>query len=234
MTDFRKDIYDTYSTALDEKAVRAYWSTWDFRYLPLLEEVDRGERILELGCGPGYMLEYLGKKGFSRVKGIDISKEQVRIAKSRGQSAKTADVFRFLKLTKAGYGVIIAMDFVEHFSKDELPGLFRDIHRALKDDGILIVQTPNGEGLHSRHIIHGDLTHLTIFTQGSLEQILRITGFGDLRFFETAPVPTGVKGRVRAMMWALIKARANATQMIEVGRRQEIWTENIICFCQKK
>ncbi len=40
----------------------------------------RGRRILEVGCGRGYSLKYLGDLGASELWGIDISSEQLKIA----------------------------------------------------------------------------------------------------------------------------------------------------------
>jgi hypothetical protein len=73
-------------------------------------------------------------------------------------------------------------DFVEHFHKDELLRLLPLINRALQADGILLLQTPNGERLFSQQVIHADLTHLTIFSPDSLRQLLALTGFDEIRF----------------------------------------------------
>ncbi len=48
----------------------------------------RDQPVLELGCGPGQLLEYLGQRGFARRLGIDLSEEQVRRARARGSSRR--------------------------------------------------------------------------------------------------------------------------------------------------
>lgn len=95
------------------------------------------------------------------------------------------------------------------------------------------MQTPNGQGLFPHQVIYGDLTHYTIFTTDSLQQILRLVGFSDIEFSETGPVPANLKGRVRVSLWKLIKFIANTVRKIETGKSQNVWTENIICCCQK-
>jgi 2-polyprenyl-3-methyl-5-hydroxy-6-metoxy-1,4-benzoquinol methylase len=54
--------------------------------LKLLEDV-RGKKILDVGCGPGLYAFLLIKKG-AIVKGIDISKEVIGIAKKRGPGSR--------------------------------------------------------------------------------------------------------------------------------------------------
>jgi SAM-dependent methyltransferase len=49
-----------------------------------------GERILDLGCGDGFLTERLRAAG-CRVVGVDASAEQVRAARARGLDARVAD-----------------------------------------------------------------------------------------------------------------------------------------------
>src|SRR5215831_768004 len=188
-TDFRKRLYDRYVSEFKGAEV-AYsaagernWRTWaDRRLRPFLADLPRSSRVLELGCGPGWMLAYLRDLGFGSVEGIDISQEQVDLATSRGVSARVADVFRTLEESPNAYDLVIAIDFVEHFSKDELSRLVPLVRSALRPGGAFVVQTPNGEGLFPRQIIYGDFTHLTILTPNSLEQLFRIHGFDRFEF----------------------------------------------------
>ena len=74
---------------------------------------------------------------------------------------------------------------------------------------------------------------MTIFTDGSLRQLLRPFGFDRFTFRETGPAPVGAKGRVRALAWSVIRMLANAARKIETGKTQRIWTENVICACRR-
>ncbi len=208
--------------------------TWsEYKYGPLLEGLETDSRILEIGCGPGYMLKFLEKRGFKQVMGIDISDEQIQLARNRGCNAEVKDVFEFLDGKHEDIDAIIALDFIEHFHIEELISLMKLIFKCLKKDGRLILLTPNGEGLFPRQIIYGDLTHLTIFTPDSLQQLLREAGFIDFHFYETGPVPKNLLGRFRLLLWKFIKLAANAVRKIEAGKSQLIWTENMICYSIK-
>ena len=240
MPDFRQELYRRYITTfkiaeshMDNSALQSYWDWCEYKYLPLLDGLDRNGAILELGCGPGYMMEFLKKHGFSNIRGIDISEEQIRIATGRGLNAKVADAFEFLHSTENTFNAIIAIDFVEHFTKDELIRLIPGIYRALKEGGMLIIQTINGQGIFPHQVIFGDFTHLTVFTSESLGQILRLGRFDEITFRETGPVPKTIKGKIQTILWKLIKLMANTIRRIETGKTQELWTENMICCCRK-
>lgn len=240
MKDFRAELYERYVSGfkqekvlLNEKALASYFQWCEYKFRPLFEGMNRDGAILEIGCGPGYMLQFLGHCGFKQVKGIDLSKEQVEVALQRGFDAEVANLFEYLPGRTASFDAIVALDLLEHFHKEELltlAPLFRD---SLKPGGRLIIQTPNGEGLFSRQVVHGDLTHLTILTPNSLRQLFTGAGFEKFRFFETGPVPKDLKGKLRLFLWQGIKGMANAIRRIETGKSQEIWTENMICCCEK-
>ena len=125
MSDFRKVLYQSYVTKfkieqiqMDERVLKSYWNWYEYKYLPLLVGLDLNSLILELGCGPGYLLEFLKNCGFSRVEGIDVSEEQLRIAAGRGLNVKVADAFDYLSSKQETFQAIIAIDFIEHFNKE--------------------------------------------------------------------------------------------------------------------
>jgi SAM-dependent methyltransferase len=236
MSDFRRELYASYVSefkrvepAASARERQAYWVWCDRRYLPLLEGVPRDQPVLELGCGPGQLLEYLGQRGFGCRVGIDLSEDQVRRARARQQPALVADALPFLRTQAGRFGLIVAVDIFEHFTRDELIPLIEAIHAALRPGGSLLVQTANGQGLFSNQVIYGDLTHLTIFTPGSLEQLLHRCGFRELTFAETGPVPVRLRGRLDSMAWWAIRELASLIRQVETGKRQTVWTENFLC-----
>ncbi len=234
--DFRAALYDRYvSTFKGGARVHAEpsFAWWDHKYLPLLNDLDRAAPILEIGCGDGGLLAYLARRGFSHATGIDISPEQVERARARGVRAEVGDVFDSLAGRAGSAAAIVAVDVLEHFSRDELVRLMPPLYAALQPGGRLLVQTVNGAGLFPAQVIYGDLTHMTIFTPQSLAQLLRATGFVDPTFYETGPIPIRLRGRVNVALWSTIKTLANAIRHIETGKRQTIWTENFICVARK-
>ena len=241
MSDFRQELYFRYISTFkgydkqpNYKELQYLWAWYKRVYLHLFSGLNLNAAVLELGCGPGHMLQFLKSRGFTNIIGIDISKEQIALAVDKGLDATVEDAFDFLDASENRFEAIIAIDFLEHFTKGEMLQLVSLVQKALRPSGIFVAQTPNGQGLFPNQIIYGDLTHLTIFNPGSLRQLLRLTGFDDIVFIETASYDRGLVGRIRSLAWQIIKIAANIIRKIETGKTQDIWTENLICCCRKR
>lgn len=240
VADFRSRFYERYvSTSAGPvgehttDGLQAYWAWSRLKILPLLGDVDMAHPILELGCGAGNFLALLKHEGYARVSGIDISGEMVARAKARGLDVTQGDALELLSTKTERYGAVLAFDLIEHFTKDELLELLPAIRERLLPGGVFVVQTPNGQGLFPRQVIFGDLTHVTVFTPESLEQLLRFSGFEDIDVREAGPAPKSLRGVVRLALWNGIKLGAKAARYVETGKEQAIWTENMLCRSKK-
>lgn len=236
--DFRRLLYERYvSTHLGDQATSHYQPAqgewWRRKLLPLLAEIPRDKPLLELGCGSGAFLRFLIDQGFSSIAGVDVSPEQVTLADAGKLPVVHEDAFVYLREHVDTYAAVVAIDFLEHFTRDELVRLVPLIYRSLQPGGRLLIQTINLGGLFSHQVSFGDLTHMTYLNEGSLSQLLRLSGFSDLHFVETGPVAKDLKGATRSALWSIIRAVAQACRLIETGKRQQIWTENQICLAVK-
>ena len=231
-SDFRDGLYERYVSAFKSERGAASFEWWDHKLLPLFSGLSRAASILELGCGDGSLLAYLRARGFTGARGVDISAEQVALAQTRGVDAETGDLFETLRMTSK-VAALVAVDVLEHLSRDELVRLAPLLFDALAPGGRLIVQTCNGAGLLSGQVAYGDLTHLTILTPESLAQLLRPAGFVDIRTFETGPAPLRIRGKLNVAMWSAITFAASAVKYVETGKRQRIWTETFLACASK-
>jgi 2-polyprenyl-3-methyl-5-hydroxy-6-metoxy-1,4-benzoquinol methylase len=238
--DFRKELFDRYNSTFkihisnfDQSSINKMWNDYDYKYYPLISSYSKESPILELGCGRGYMLEYLKKLGFTNLKGIDISEEQVKISAAKGFNVEVADALNFINFSRKKYKIILGLDFIEHFKKEELLVLSRKIFDCLEEGGIFLFHTPNGQTILSADMIYGDLTHLTILTPNSAQQLFRAAGFSDISFFESGPVPKNLFGVVRSILWKLIKLAYNCIRLVESGNTQKILSQNFIAVAKK-
>lgn len=241
MNDFRDDFYAGYVSGFKQHiadysspAIERMYRYYDRKYLPVLRQLPASAAIADIGCGPGFMVRYLLNKGFTRVTGIDGSAEQTAIAREKGLPVITGDALAHLRANPGTYDALLAMDFIEHFTKDELLPLFRAFNRALKPGGLLLLHTPNGEGIGAGRYIYGDLTHCTIFTPNSLTQIMALTGFSRPVCKETGPVAYSIAGTVRTVLWGVIKLIANAVNLAEYGRTQKLWGSDMMAYGKKE
>ena len=119
-----------------------------------------GARVLDAGCGNGFISGELLKRGF-RVFGIDVSESGIDICRREypaGQfevaSICDPDIKR---VTGDDFDAIVASEVVEHLYS---PAAFFDNgHRLLKDSGILVLSTP----------YHGYLKNLLLSLGGKME-----------------------------------------------------------------
>ena len=108
---------------------------------------DREARILDLGCGHGALIYFARRAGYTNVRGVDGSAEQVLAARRLGiEGVRQGDVVTTLTEYPAGsFGCVVAFDLIEHFTRDELLNVVDEIKRVLEPGGVLIIHTPNGE-----------------------------------------------------------------------------------------
>jgi 2-polyprenyl-3-methyl-5-hydroxy-6-metoxy-1,4-benzoquinol methylase len=237
---YREILYSSYHTSFnsiissaDERILNSLFAHYDYKIFPIINRYNKSSSILELGCGPGYLLQYLETKGFNNCQGIDISPEQIEIAKSKGYEVLQGDAIEFLKTTQKTFDIIFAFDFIEHFTKDELIELTSLIYKNLNSGGVFIIRTPNGQGIFSGTIIYGDLTHQTIFTPNSLIQLLSQAGFNKIECFENGPISKDFKGFIRKLVWKFFKVIVNIFRISEIGGRINILTQDFYAYTVK-
>jgi ubiquinone/menaquinone biosynthesis C-methylase UbiE len=97
--------------------------------------------IVELGTGPGHILEELLKEKFKYIYGIDISLEMLLRAKIRNNNNKRLQLINAnvenIPLKEKSIDLIISRGSV--FFWKNLDKAFREIYRVLKKDGFLLI-----------------------------------------------------------------------------------------------
>lgn len=159
---------------------------------------DEAARVLEIGCGPGYLLQALKERGFGRLEGIDLSPTNVAACRERFglEGTSVADALPFLSSRPAAYDAIVLKDILEHVEKQRLSSFVAALAAGLAPGGRAIVQVPNMHwvaGLHERYM---DLTHEVGFTRESLGQLLRLH-FADVEVSRVRAIfPRSLKQRI--------------------------------------
>ncbi len=130
--------------------------------------------LVDLGCGTGGNLAWLRRLvPGRRAVGVDRDDETLRLAATRGLDAALvrADAQR-LPLAEAGAAVVVALDLLEHCADDG--ALLREVFRALRPGGQLVVSVPAHPRLWSEHDVA--LHHLRRYAAGELEERVRAAG----------------------------------------------------------
>jgi SAM-dependent methyltransferase len=143
------------------------------RFLPANKDC----RILDVGCGSGFFLYALRSIGYTDVRGIDLSPEQIDLAKGYGLNVECANFFDYLPNFDESFDLIICTDVMEHLTRDQLMEYMSLIRRALKPGGTFLAAVPNANAPFASRLRYKDLTHEQAFTEESIRQLFII---GDL------------------------------------------------------
>ena len=223
---YRKKYYDEYVTIHIQPKEGAFtkedyenWASGTLTHVSKWLPNDRTVPILDIGCGSGKLLFMFQGLGYENLTGVDLSPEQIQHARLHIDQALIVqgDVRDFLKDSIEKYGLICALDVIEHFRKEEIIPLLELIYEALKPGGSLIIQTPNGESPWLGSVGFGDFTHEWFFTPTGLEHILRLVGFDRFQASETGPVIHGFVSLIRWLLWRVIRYGLKIWNMAETG-----------------
>lgn len=94
--------------------------------------------ILDIGCGTGTMLGYLGRYG--EAQGIDADEEAVRFCHERGVANVHLVTEEKLPFDDATFNLVTMLDVLEHITDDK--GKLREVYRVLKPGGALLLSVP--------------------------------------------------------------------------------------------
>jgi SAM-dependent methyltransferase len=161
----------------------------------------RRGRVLDLGCGNGYVSSRLAAAGHT-VVGVDVSADGIE----QGRAAHPGVVFHVASIYDEGvaekigrdFDAVIALEVVEHLFYPKL--LFERTRTLLRADGRLIASTPyhgywknlaiSLVGGWDRHWgVDWDGGHIKFFSPRSLRAMAELAGYGDVRFRYAGRVP---------------------------------------------
>ena len=242
-TGYRTRIYENYATnfqdaptIFDETAAWR-WGRAYRHYLRRWLPEDKNAMIVDLACGGGKLLYFFKRMGYGNITGVDISPEQVRLARQVTHGVEEADILDWLESRPARFDLITGFDIVEHFHKDEVLRFLDACHHALKPGGRLILQTPNADSPWGMSIRHGDFTHEVGFNPNALSRLLALVGLSRVESRELGPVPVGhsVKSTVRYLIWQSIRAGLKLWNLAETGSAGSgVFTRVFVITCEKR
>jgi SAM-dependent methyltransferase len=244
MKNYRAKIYKHYSSNGSKNLIPIAIDGFKSRG-PFFQDIidnhfpkDKRIKILEVGCGYGAFGYLIQKNEYKSYLGVDGSQEQVEGAKRLGVSnIILMNLVDSLKSTKNdSLDLLIAIDVIEHFSKEELSDLIDEFYRVLKKGGKIITHQPNGSSPFGGSIRYGDFTHELAFTENSISQIFLSSGFVDVSSFEDKPITHGFKSYIRLFLWIfLVKPLYKSLLIIESGGvdKNIVLTKNFVTIVRK-
>ena len=231
IADRRQRLYANYATTHSGKKTGLDEARLFARdILPHLPQGRRGEHVvIDVGCGQGRLIEQLLSHGYTLARGIDISPEQIELARAAGvANVECGDYKQLLERRAGACTAVVATDFLEHFSKDEILPIFDQVKTALVSGGVFIVRSPNATSPFFGNYQYGDFTHEVTFTPRSFAQLAAAAGFSRTEAFACPPMVHGCKSAVRAAIWSVGSSLLRVALAAETGRTNHIVTQNFV------
>ncbi len=132
-----------------------------------IQKVHPGKKLLDVGAGSGMLVEAAIRAGY-RAEGIEPSKYLQKIAVGHGLPVHLGTFPH--EETPGPYDVITFIDVLEHVTNPL--ELMTDLRNALKDDGILVLVTPDIRSFMARFLKyrwwHYRVAHIGYFSKKTL------------------------------------------------------------------
>lgn len=198
-----KDRLIRSNPVLAESALRALYEKSRFTYAdevsslsktylgalrPLLEKLPKAAKILEVGCGNGFLLKELYGMGYKELRGIEPSLDA---------AAKGHEIIRDKIMTgvlepgtfKAGqFGLIYFFQLLDHLP--DPGGFLRTCYDILEPGGFVLafnhdIQSPQARLLGERSPVI-DIEHSYLFNRETIKKIFEKNGFLPLKIYSPA------------------------------------------------
>jgi cyclopropane-fatty-acyl-phospholipid synthase len=106
--------------------------------------LQKGERLLDIGCGWGGLITWAAKHYGVQAKGITLSENQHRyatefIAREGLQDLVTVELQDYRKVPDAPFDKISSVGMFEHVGRANLPAYFQTVHKLLKPGGMALI-----------------------------------------------------------------------------------------------
>lgn len=183
---------------------------WEFGVV--LSELNAGDVVLEVGCGPGVFLERCRGSNVA-AHGLDLSAKAVAACRAKQLSAEVHDLsMSFCDHVLTSPHVVAAFHVVEHLDNPEL--FFRESRNVVATGGRLVVSVPS-DRRPARHFGERDLMdepphHMSRWSEDAFRALGRRTGW---RLRELVYEPIGMQ----AAIWNISVAAKSYRSFNEAG-----------------
>lgn len=136
-------------------------------------------RMLEVGSGYGYLLDYFRQDGWD-VLGVEPNEGLNRHARKALNLTVESKILPEARFPDASFDAVLMMHVIEHVPDPQ--DTLREIHRVLRPGGMLVMETPRYDTLMFKLLGRRERSlscfgHIYFFTSGTLREISEKTGF---------------------------------------------------------
>ena len=168
------------------------------RLRALLEHVEPGTRVLDVGCGEGRFAAALAQAG-ARVVGIDVAEEPLRRARARhpGLELRRVGEGEAWPFEGSSFDLVWAGEVIEHVA--DTAAWLSELRRVLRSGGSLLLSTPETGRLELLLAATGARAfarrfdplgeHLRFYSRATLSRLIEEFGFHDVQVRSLGRLP---------------------------------------------
>lgn len=181
-----KSVLNVFDNMANEY-VEYFGDDWEFikEINEFASSFDKEDKILDLGCGSGYITNYLVEKGLNAT-GIDFSSEMIKIAKKEYPKLNFL-LDDFLNIEKHfdenSIDGLIAIYSLYFIPKEQFEEMLKSLSKVLKNGGLFLFVTQIGTGedyittpLMTENDIKEEL-YVNYYMKDELEEVLNRNNF---------------------------------------------------------
>lgn len=142
-------------------------------------------KTLDVGMGTGEYLEKFPEGS----KGVDVSEENIHIAKKKGLNVYLSDINEILPFFDGSFRTVFCSHVIEHV--DSPLNLLKEAYRVLSTEGNLILAIPIEKtlvGLLKEGYYKGHETHLYGISIECIDRLLEQAGFTNVKRYYNFPL----------------------------------------------
>ncbi|HEY5996859.1 MAG TPA: class I SAM-dependent methyltransferase [Candidatus Deferrimicrobiaceae bacterium] len=185
-------------------------------------------RMLDFGCGPGFFLEMLLRRGIG-CEGIDFSEASVRLARERLESYPSAGPVILapgfpLPIESDAFDVVFFIETIEHLLPDDLDATVAELRRVTRQAKLLVVTTPNDENLEGEKVLCPEcgcvfhrIQHVRAWTAASLSNYMSGHGFARVTCEAVTLTERSLRSRV-VTAWNAVSG-SKKPHLVYIGRK---------------
>ena len=140
--------------------------------------------LLDIGCGRGEWLERCKNK-IPDSFGIELDQHMINLCRENNLKVYDGDALNILSgFQDQSISIITIFHVIEHLDNSSLSKLIFECQRVLKEDGVLIMETPSIDNLLvSTKLFYLDTTHINHINPDGLAFFLDNNGFDKVKYF---------------------------------------------------
>jgi len=100
-----------------------------------------GQKVLDIGCGWGSFAKFAAEKYGAEIVGVTVSKEQIALAEQLCAGLPIEFRLQDYRAIEGSYDHMVSIGMMGHVGYRNYRTFMEVAHRALKDDGLLLVHT---------------------------------------------------------------------------------------------